>query len=370
MDYGIGLDVGTAFIGSARKNEEGKEIYRYQRDCFLQIEADSDSKKMLEQAGANFVESEENEEIYIIGEDAIKFANILSASNNTLLRRPMASGVLNPNEPELAYYIIVEIIRSVLGEPRVPGETVCFSVPADPIDAQFNNMYHQRMIEGALESLGFTPKPINEALAIIYATNPTIENEDDGIVNFTGVACSFGGGQVNVCFAYRSLPLVKFSIANAYGMNEGSAGDWIDKQVARTRADMSISKITKFKEQHANFTKDPMILAAEISKNKREEAKNRELLVALDLYYRKLVDYVLEALSNKFKSQGESVEDPVEIVLAGGTSMPEGFEKLVQEEVNKIELPFEVKNVRKASNPMYTVSSGCLVGAITAMREK
>lgn len=129
-------------------------------------------------------------------------------------------------------------------------------------------------------------------------------------------------------------------------------------------------KITKFKEQHANFTKDPMILAAEISKNKREEAKNRELLVALDLYYRKLVDYVLEALSNKFKSQGESVEDPVEIVLAGGTSMPEGFEKLVQEEVNKIELPFEVKNVRKASNPMYTVSSGCLVGAITAMREK
>lgn len=378
MDYGIGLDVGTAFIGSARKTEDGKEIYRYQRDCFLPIEADADSRKMLEQAGANFVMSKDGDEIYIVGEDAIKFANILSGtqslvpgqqSNLGALRRPMASGVLNPNEPELAYYIIVEIIKSVLGEPRVPKETVCFSVPANPIDAQFNNMYHQRMLEGAIESLGFTPKPLNEGLAVIYATNPSIVNDEEGVVNFTGIGISYGGGQANVCFAYRSLPLIQFSLANAFGMGEGSGGDWIDRQVARTRAGMSVSKVTKFKEQYADFTKKPEQIAAEISKNARDEAKNRELLVALDLYYRKLIDYTIDAFIKKFNEQGESVEDPIEIVVAGGTSMPPGFEIIVKEQIDKMDLPFQLKGVRKATNPMQTVASGCLVGAITSMAE-
>ena len=371
MRLGKGLDVGTAFCACCYQTEEGKEKYRFQRDCFLDIEAGDEAKKMLVRSNANFIESQDGSTIYVIGEDAITFANILSGARGvskdkkTLLRRPMSSGVLNPDEPELAFQIMKEILSNLLQEPREKGEVVAYSVPAKPVDADFNIMYHQKMIETIIKGLGYEPKPTNEGLAVVYSENPQIENDDEGVIPFSGVGCSWGGGMVNVCFAYKGFPLVEFSVADAYGMGEGSGGDWIDAQVAKTRSDLSTSKVTKFKEKHADFTKDPMELAVEISKNPRDLQKNTEILIALDIYYRKLIEYVLLTLGEEFAKQGESVDDPIEIVVAGGTSSPEGFEILVMEEVEKMNLPFEIKGVRKSAKPMHSVSNGCFVSAAT-----
>jgi hypothetical protein len=371
MPLGKGLDVGTAFCACCYRTEDGKERYRFQRDCFLDIEAGDEAKKMLIRSDANFIESQDGSNIYVIGEDAITFANILSGARGvskdkkTLLRRPMSSGVLNPDEPELAFQIMKEILRNLLQEPREEGEVVAYSVPAKPVDADFNIMYHQRMIETIVKSLGYSPKPTNEGLAVVYAENPQIESEDEGTIPFSGIGMSFGGGMVNICFAYKGYPLVEFSVADAYGMGEGSGGDWIDAQVSKTRSDLSISKVTKFKEKYADFTKDPMQIAEEISTNPRDIAKNTELLIALDIYYRKLVEYVLVTLGKEFAKQSESVDDPIEIVVAGGTSSPNGFEQLVMDEVSKLNLPFEIKGVRKSVKPMNTVSNGCLVAALS-----
>jgi hypothetical protein len=372
LNLNKGLDVGTAFCGCCWRNETGEDIYRFQRDCFLEIEATEDSRRMLEKSNANFIESSDKTNIYILGDDALNFANILEGSKKTIhyndapiLRRPMKSGVLNPNEPELAFSIMRQIIRGLLDKPREHGEKVCFSVPADPIDADFNNMYHQRMLEGIIEKLGYSPKPINEGLAVIYSTNPTITTEDDEEIPFSGLGISFGGGQCNVCFAYRSYPLIQFSVANAYGMNQGSGGDWIDTKVAEARSDISISKVTKFKEKYADFTKDPAELAKEISNGNRIiERRNFEILIALDLYYRKLIEYILLIFEKEFSKQKQTVEEPIEIVVAGGTSSPNGFEEIVMQEVNKMNLPFVVKGVRKATNPLYTVAHGCLISSL------
>ncbi len=371
---GIGLDVGTAFCACCSKDIDGQEIYQILRDCFLKIEASEEAKVMLEQSKANFIESSDGTSIYVIGGDALKFANIMegvrrsSRNEKALLRRPMAGGVLNPDEPDLAFSIMRQILKNLLGTPKEKGEVVCFSVPGNPVDANFNTMYHEKMIEGIIQKLGFSPKSINEGLAVIYSTNPTIETEDGEEVPFSGVGISMGGGMINVCFAYRSYPLVEFSIANAYGMNEGSGGDWIDLQVSKTRADLSISKVTALKEKYADFTIDPFELSTrkEVSGGKKAvERRNYEILMALDMFYRRLISYALKTLGSEFAKQGESVEEAVEIVIAGGTSSPNGMEELVMQEIEKLDLPFEVKGVRKAEDPLYTVSNGCLVSALT-----
>jgi len=87
--------------------------------------------------------------------------------------------------------------------------------------------------------------------------------------------------------------------------------------------------------------------------------------MALDMFYRRLISYALKTLGSEFAKQGESVEEAVEIVIAGGTSSPNGMEELVMQEIEKLDLPFEVKGVRKAEDPLYTVSNGCLVSALT-----
>lgn len=105
-------------------------------------------------------------------------------------------------------------------------------------DAEFDVLYHQQIIQGILSDLGYTPRPMNEGLAVIFSE---LAKE-----NFTGLGLSFGGGMVNVCLANLSVPLISFSIARG--------GDWIDKQVARV-VNEPISIITSFKESSLDLEK-------------------------------------------------------------------------------------------------------------------
>lgn len=362
LSYGKGLDVGTAFVVASLKTDDGKEIYRKIRDCYLTLQdVDDGIINMLSKAESNFIKSVDDDNLYVIGEHAIEFANMMQKT----LGRPMASGVLNPQDTEVASYIMKEILRSVLGEPRVEGEMVSYSVPANPVDANFSNIYHKAMIKRAIEQMGYTAKPINEGLAVVYAENPIVKQNGSDIP-FSGLGVSMGGGMINVCFAFRGMSLVEFSVANAFNMNEGSGGDWIDAQVSKSNALMTKSQVSKFKETYLDFSMDLEELAAAITTNPKKLTKNIELLLAIDIYYRQLISYSFKCLAKEFKKSGETIDDPIEVVIAGGTAMPNGVEKIVKEEINKLELPFDVCNVRKASNPLYTVASGCLVSAISS----
>ena len=56
---------------------------------------------------------------------------------------------------------------------------------------------------------------------------------------------------------------------------------------------------------------------------------------------------------------------PVSIVCSGGTSLIEGFIEVFQEEYDKINFPLEIKEIRHAEDPLYSVSKGCLVAALS-----
>ena len=136
-----------------------------------------------------------------------------------------------------------------------------YSIPAEPIDADFDVLYHQHIINDFLFGLGYTPKPIHEGLAVIYA-----ELAEE---NFTGLGLSFGGGMTNVCLANLSVPVVNFSIARG--------GDWIDKQVARV-VNQPVSAVTAWKESNLNL-------------DKKEHPSRIEQ--ALSIYYDILLEYVI-----------------------------------------------------------------------------
>lgn len=327
---GRGLDVGTAFIYCAQKTVP-QVTFRIQRDAFFDIEHSDFTQGMLEKSNIRYILGKDR--IYVIGDDAIKFANVFGRS----VRRPMKNGVMSPQEEE-ALPIIKAIIKSVLESPLEKGEICYYSVPGVPVDADFDVIYHQNIIKSFLEEWGYKPKPINEGLAVIFSELA----EDD----FTGMGISLGGGMANVSLAMMAAPAFSFGVARA--------GDWIDEQVARA-TNIPISKVTTLKETSFDL--------------KKSEGNMTKIEQALSIYYTHLIEYILGQVKRKFeRNLVPEFERPISIVISGGTAMPSGFLERFKEIFDKTDFPLRVREVRLASHPLYTVAKGSLIAAIADIK--
>lgn len=323
---GRGLDVGTSFIHSAEK--KGEEVtFKTQRDAFFDLENNDFTKKMLKQSKINFVEK--GDRLYVLGDEAIQFANIFDRE----IRRPLAKGVVSPQEKE-ALPVVELLIKSVLDKPKEEGETLYCSVPAAPLDADFLVVYHKEVLGRYLKSLGFTPKAIEEGLAVVLSE---LSEEQ-----FTGIGISFGGGMTNMCLAFMASPVTSFSVARA--------GDWIDQQVGAA-VDMTAARVSTLKEGKLDLSKEEGL-------TKVEEA--------LSIYYNHLIEYVL----TNFKKQLGRMRSipnftkPIPVVLSGGTALPKGFLQRFEKILSEIHFPIDIGEVRMASQPLYSVAKGALVAAM------
>ena len=138
-----GLDIGTMNIVCAEM--EGDEIvFVQQRNAFLELDYSDLTKMMLDNANVQYVIKDNK--IYVLGDDAMKFATVFRKST----RRPMRSGILSPEEKE-AIPIIKLIIEKVLGSPKYDNEIVCLSSPANPIDADIETTYHRKTMEALVK---------------------------------------------------------------------------------------------------------------------------------------------------------------------------------------------------------------------------
>lgn len=331
VQMGRGLDVGTTFIYCAQKRDS-EVNFKTQRNAFFDIERSEFTENILK--GSKIKHILGQDKINVVGEDAVKFANVFARDT----RRPLRNGIISPEEEE-ALPIVEAIIKSVLGLPSEPGEICYYSVPGSPVDAVFDIIYHQNIIRGFLEKRGYTPKPINEGLAVVFS--------ELGENDFTGMGISLGGGMANVCLAIMSIPIFSFSVVKA--------GDWIDEQVARA-TNTPVTKVTTFKENSLNLRKS--------------EANMSKMEQALSIYYDYLIEYILEEI---VKGMGRvsnlpKFEKPIPIIIAGGTPSPSGFLERFKQRLGRIRFPLEVREVRLAPHPLYTVAKGTLIAAIAESR--
>lgn len=325
---GVGLDIGTSFINRAAIDDDEEIDIRTQRDAFFDIENDKFARNMLSMNHANYIESDDNKLLYVIGQEAINFANVFKRE----VRRPLHKGVISTREPE-ALLMIKTIITSILGKPIVEDEVCQFSVPAAPIDADYNVIYHRNILQSFVESAGYKAVPINEARAVCYS-----ELDDDG---FTGLAISFGAGMVNVSLTYMGAGSIEFSLSRA--------GDWIDENAAKAIGERS-TKMISVKEAGVD------LLAP---KNRHEES--------ISIFYRNFIAYVVKNFEKKL-SQVEDIPEfpePISVVLAGGTSLVKSFDVVFKQEIDKIKLPFRIKEIRLAEDQLFAVAKGCLYSALS-----
>ncbi len=326
ISCGKGLDIGTAFMYWA-ENKNDNVCFRSQRNAFFDIEASDFSKRMLSKSKVRFIQ--EGDRLYVIGNDAIHFANIFKKE----IRRPLKSGVISRAEEE-ALSMVELIAKTIIRQASYKGEILYYSVPGKPMDADFNVLYHEKILKEFLLSLGYSPKPINEGMAVVFSE---LESTD-----FTGLGLSFGAGMVNMCFSYHSVPIFTYSLTRS--------GDWIDRQVAEV-ANETANRVSMIKESSLDLTK--------IDKNNKVES-------SLSIYYTHLIEYTLNNIKKAFEeTKGiPKIENPVKIALAGGTVLPKGFLERFEEHLSYIDFPFEIGDVEMSLQPRFSVVKGALVIAI------
>lgn len=148
MLHGVGADIGTMNVVSARKTLSGVETKRV-RDAFLELPIES--KKMLRLANVSYVER--GDELLILGDAAMDTANMFGRE----ARRPLSAGLISSSDID-AMEILGLLVKNVLGDPRVPGEHCYFSVPAAPVDRPDQDViYHRGVLEKIVRECGYTP---------------------------------------------------------------------------------------------------------------------------------------------------------------------------------------------------------------------
>lgn len=321
-----GLDIGTGGIVGATLNGETTS-YKRLRNLYVEIKPNPIIKSMLKKSDIPNVEM--NGMIYALGEKAMEIASAFSLTPH----RPMAKGVINPQEANAAP-ILKAIIGEALGAPDQPGELCFFSVPADPVDAEFNAVYHRNVFEKMLKELGYKPEPINEGLAVIYS-----ELLDHSL---TGVGLSFGAGMCNVCCSMMGEPIFSFSVA--------ASGDYIDQNVSTARA---ITPLKALKIKELTDLSNP--------KDADEEA--------VVYYYRHLINYVLDQIAVAYHAlpHKPEFETAPPIAIAGGTAMLNGFKDLFNSILATKDIAFlQGAELVLSEKPLYSIAKGAMFAAISA----
>ena len=323
----VGLDIGTMTIVGSWTDEDGHTKSKQVRDVFIDL--DIQIKKMVRLTNVSFLANPNRaDQFVVVGDSALGFVNLF----NRELRRPLSKGIISPGETD-AQFVLVELIKNVLGEPITTGEHCYYSVPSSPIDDPDQDIvYHTEIFRRILNDLGYTGHPENEAMAVIYSQ---CSNE-----NFSGLATSFGAGMVNVALAYQTVCGLSFAVSRG--------GDWVGKNAAKAMG-ISAARMCSIKEKGIDISK-PV--------NREEEA--------IALYIRSLIKYCLENISIQFKKARSTIDlpEPIPFIISGGTSRAKGFLEVFKQEfevIKKLGFPIEISEIRNATNPMTAVAEGLLI---------
>ncbi len=328
MKQTLGLDIGTSRLVVARKDSTNYQ-FDSQLNAFVSIPYSRMTEGALKKEGVPY--AKENRQLIIHGNESAHFADLLQME----ARRPMTRGFLNSAEPESASHI-KQLVRKLVG--RQSGGRVYFTVPAAPLGSEDSLTYHEATIQQTLEEIGFTATSINEGLAVIYS-----ELES---TNFSGIGISCGGGVVNVCLAYLSVPVLSYSIPKG--------GDFIDASAASVTGELT-TRVRLAKEEKFYFN----------------GTFNDKLQQVLTVYYDDMIKAITESLHDVF-SQARNIPKigrAIPLVLAGGSAMPRGFQERFEKALRQTEFPLALSEIRLAESPLHTTARGALIAALADIEE-
>ncbi|MFW6172703.1 MAG: hypothetical protein ACOC5T_03060 [Elusimicrobiota bacterium] len=337
-----GVDCGTMFFQTAQYKDDGSIKIKTTRNAFVELaeSEDEDIEEVLKQNDWHYVQ--DGRHYYVIGEDSLRVAKMFPGKVE--LRRPLKDGVMNKGEDK-KMIVLAELVENSVGKAKGETDTICTCVSSESVDGSSGNTFHSARLKSMFTRLNWNVKIIEEGLAVVLSERPVAVNPQGEESPYSGLGISFGAGRVNCVLSFKGMKIL--------GMSCAQSGDWIDAQVAKD-TDAAISQIIAKKENKLDFDNIDY---------------DNEIIFALDAYYTSMLSSVFKKFAAKFVQEKTEFDAPIPVVVAGGTSLPNGFDGKVTEVINNLELPFEIASVKRASDPTGAVVKGLLAQAsITAKK--
>lgn len=336
----VGVDSGTAFFQTAEKNTDGTIKLQIIRNAFVEMFSSEDIEETLKKNGWNYIK--DDDDFYIVGEDAIKVARMFPGKVE--VRRPLQDGVLNKGEDK-KLLVLDYLVNNTIGNAPDEFSVVTTCVSSLSADGAQDSEFHKKRLEAIFKGKKWNVKIIDEGFAIILAERPIYKETDGTESPYSGISISLGGGRVNCVLAYKGVQIT--------GMSCARGGDYLDRMVSIDTG-VPLSQCSNYKETKLDFDNLDM---------------DNDVAFAYDAYYSAMIKYVLTHFEKKFKEVKSQFDNPLDVVVAGGTSMPKGFIKKFKEVINELKLPFKIGEVRHAKDPRNAVVEGCLFHAIASQKK-
>lgn len=338
----IGFDCGTYNLVCCKRDENNNFDYKREVNAFIEVPMEDKlvfnmMKDAVDEKGnpcVPMIEVKDANVAYAVGEAAMRIAYSMQS---LVVKRPMHAGCLNPKEKH-AQQIMSIMVHSLIDK-AADKDLLYYSIPANAINQETDADYHSLVLKSMFDSFKddenhtVVANPINEGLALVYA--------ELGKKAYTGLGVSCGAGMVNICFAVFGSPVFQFSLVNS--------GDWIDHQSA---------KATGESESFINREKTKVDLI-----NPSDNLVQRAIKSQYEIMIQKTVNGIKKGLDEAGKIRSEH---PIDIVIAGGTSSPKGFDQLFSDTIKKTKLPVEIGSIIRPADPLYSVARGCLLAAEAA----
>jgi hypothetical protein len=326
----VGYDAGTFTLICSKRGENNEVKSRKEINAFLEIPLDNRfTFNMLKKAKVPLIERDKI--AYVVGEAAVNLAYTLQLE----LRRPMKDGCLNPSEKD-AFRILSIMTHSLIGEVQGDKEVLCYSVPANAVNAETDADYHQKVLEDIFKKYKVNNKtlqafPVNEGLALVFA--------ELAHKNYTGLGISCGGGMINFCYSIFSQPVFCISSVNS--------GDWIDRMAAKATGETST--VINREKMKVDLLRQPTNLIER----------------AIQSQYRIMIEKTVQSIKKAILDAGNKVrtQEPLDLVIGGGTASPNGFEQIFKETLQQANFPLPLGEIIKPKDHLYSVARGCLIAA-------
>jgi len=338
----IGLDLGTKHIVLAYRDQNRNLKTSCEVNGYMVLPRnDSFTEQLLKQNGVPYVTREigSKKEFIAIGSKAEK----LAYSFNKSLRRPMAEGAVSRNDDD-AQEIIAIIIKSLIGKLE-DDSIIYYCTTAKPINSDMNVEFHRKIVKLIIESyacdeIKVQAYHINEARCLLL--------KEQG----AAIGISWGAGTVTVHAGIFGVPIFEFCVVGS--------GDWVDVEAAK-----------RFGYDPAHPERDSSETPTSICRRKEEinltSMPSDKVGQTIYLMYEILVDNVLRGIVSGFKENRDKFkfDQPIPIINAGGTSMPEGFMDLIKKRLGEMkdDIVFPIGDIRRVENPLFAVAHGCLTAA-------
>ena len=91
---------------------------------------------------------------------------------------------------------------------------------------------------------------------------------------------------------------------------------------------------------------------------------------AIQTQYRIMIEKTVVGIKKGLTDAGKKakLEGGIDVVIAGGTSIPEGFDVLFRDVLKDAKLAIPVGSIVRPKDPLYSVSRGCLIATENAIK--